>query len=196
MCFDHTAEAEDSQELVTIYAESLNISINNLSGPIRYQGEEYMDLLLLLSTMNHYADKGRNTFYNSASKFDLRDLIAFNCRRIYGQTIDSGEPSPREFTIMTALRASLLRIAMGFLRNVYIATFALAMIGFLLIRSSIKKNLTAPCEGSTKGSRPAGRTFSIYFGEILLNGRISMRLSNTIGRPKVPFRCAKAKLSG
>lgn len=48
--FDHTDEAAPGQELVTIYAKNPTMSTYEPGGPIRYHGEEYMDLLLLLST--------------------------------------------------------------------------------------------------------------------------------------------------
>lgn len=152
VCFDHTAEAEPGQELVIIYAEHLNMSVYEPEGPIRYQGTEHESLLALMgSIVDSYAEQGRESFYNGASKFDLWDLIVFSSWRIYDQTIDSSESSSPEFTVMTALRASPLRIAMGFLRNVDIATFALALLGFLLLRSSVKNNLIAPLREINEG---------------------------------------------
>lgn len=152
--FDHTAEAEPGQELVTIYALHPDISVYEPDGPVHYQGaEERESLLALLSTMGGYIDSGREQIYGGASKFDLWDLVVFSSRSIYDRTDDTaGEPyAGKMYTVMTALRASPLRISMGFLRKVYIATFALALIGFLLIRSGLKKNLIVPLWKITEG---------------------------------------------
>lgn len=151
--FDHTDEAEPGQELVTIYAKYPEIFLYAPNGPVRYRSEEHESLLALLRTMNSYADEGRDSVYWNASKFSLWDLIVFSSWGIYDQEKEIvGVPySGKQYTVMTALHASPMLIAMGFLRNVYLATFALALFGFLLIRSSIKKELIVPLREMNEG---------------------------------------------
>jgi signal transduction histidine kinase len=117
--------------------------------------EEHENLLDLLKTMGYYQDKGRDTFYSGASQFDLWNMIVFSSCGIYDlRDYDSasGEPFPdAEYTIMTAMQASPLKIAMTFLRNVYLITFAIALIGFLYVRSRVRKYLIAPLQSINEG---------------------------------------------
>jgi signal transduction histidine kinase len=154
--FDHTAQADPTQELVTIYARWPEVTLYEPDGSVQYQTtEEQENLLDLLKTMGGYRDIGRDAFYSGASQFDLWNLIVFSSYGIYDLRDDDstrGDPSPdAEYTIMTALQASPLKIAMTFLRNVYLITFALALIGFLCIRSRVRKGLIVPLQSINEG---------------------------------------------
>ena len=156
MRFDNTAQAGPLQEMVTIYARWPEMSIYEPAGPVRYQTtEKHENLLELLKTMGYYQDKGRNRFYTGASQFDLWNMIVFSSWGIYDlRDYDStrGEPFPdAEYTIMTAMQASPLKIAMSFLRNVYFITFSVALSGFLLIRSRVRKHLLVPIQCINEG---------------------------------------------
>lgn len=154
--FDHTAQADSEQKLVTIYARWPEMSLYEPAGPVQYQTTEgYENLLELLKTMGYYRDKGRNTFYSGASQFDLWNLIVFSSSGIYDlRSYDSsgGQPFPDpEYTVLTAMQASPMKIAMTFLRNVYFITFAIALIGFLYIRSKVRKCLIVPIQKINEG---------------------------------------------
>ncbi len=147
--FDRTDQAEPGQQLVTIYALYPEMDLYEGGGPVRYQeSEEYENLLALLGAVGFYRDSGRYMLYQSASQFDMWDLIVFSSYGVYdltGYDAASGEPYPEPvYMALTALRASPLRIAMGFLRNVYGITFLAMAAGFLLLRRSLGKNLLAP----------------------------------------------------
>lgn len=154
--FDNTSEYTGKQDLVTIYAEFPDICVYEPKGPVQYhETEKYDNLLELLKTMTGYADSGRNAFYTGASQFSLRDLIVFSSwgwydLSEYDPAVDLEYPDA-EITLLTALRASPLKIAMSFLRNVYIVTFLIALVAFFLIRGSIKKNLVEPLQAVNDG---------------------------------------------
>ncbi len=154
--FDHTAQADSEQELVTIYARWPEMSLYEPAGSVQYQTtERYENLLELLKTMGYYCGKGRDTFYSDASQFDLWNLIVFSSSGIYNLSSydsSSGQPFPDpEYTVLTAMHASPMKISMTFLRNVYFITFAIALIGFLYIRSKVRKCLIVPIQNINEG---------------------------------------------
>ncbi len=154
--FDNTPAYTGEKELVTVYAEFPEVCVYEPKGPVCYREiEEYDNLLELLKTMTGYAGSGRNAFYGGASQFSMRDLIVFSSwvwwdLSEYDPTVDLKYPAA-EITLMTALHASPLKIAMSFLRNVYLITFLIALLAFFLIRGSIKKNLIEPLQAVNNG---------------------------------------------
>lgn len=153
--FDYTAQADPTKELVTIYASRPEMTLYEPDGPVRYQTENYDNLLALLKTMGYYKDKGRNTFYSGASQFDLWNMVVFSSAGIYDlrdYVPDGSEPFPdAEYTVMTAMQASPLKIAMSFLRNMYLITFSVALLGFLYINSRVRKHLIIPLQMMNEG---------------------------------------------
>lgn len=153
--FDYTAQADPTKELVTIYASRPEMTLYEPDGPVRYQTENYDNLLALLKTMGYYKDKGRNTFYSGASQFDLWNMVVFSSAGIYDlrdYVPDGSEPFPNaEYTVMTAMQASPLKIAMSFLRNMYLMTFSVALLGFLYINSRVRKHLIIPLQMMNEG---------------------------------------------
>lgn len=153
--FDYTAQADPIKELVTIYASRPERTLYEPDGPVRYQTENYDNLLALLKTMGYYKDKGRNTFYSGASQFDLWNMVVFSSAGIYDlrdYVPDGSEPFPdAEYTVMTAMQASPLKIAMSFLRNMYLITFSVALLGFLYINSRVRKHLIIPLQMMNEG---------------------------------------------
>ena len=153
--FDYTAQADPIKELVTIYASRPEMTLYEPDGPVRYQTENYDNLLALLKTMGYYKDKGRNTFYSGASQFDLWNMVVFSSAGIYDlrdYVPDGSEPFPdAEYTVMTAMQASPLKIAMSFLRNMYLITFSVALLGFLYINSRVRKHLIIPLQMMNEG---------------------------------------------
>lgn len=153
--FDYTAQADPTKELVTIYASRPEMTLYEPDGPVRYQTENYDNLLALLKTMGYYKDNGRNTFYSGASQFDLWNMVVFSSAGIYDlrdYVPDGSEPFPdAEYTVMTAMQASPLKIAMSFLRNMYLITFSVALLGFLYINSRVRKHLIIPLQMMNEG---------------------------------------------
>lgn len=153
--FDYTAQADPIKELVTIYASRPEMTLYEPDGPVRYQTENYDNLLALLKTMGYYKDKGRNTFYSGASQFDLWNMVVFSSAGIYDlrdYVPDGSEPFPdAEYMVMTAMQASPLKIAMSFLRNMYLITFSVALLGFLYINSRVRKHLIIPLQMMNEG---------------------------------------------
>lgn len=153
--FDYTAQADPTKELVTIYASRPEMTLYEPDGPVRYQTENYDNLLALLKTIGYYKDKGRNTFYSGASQFDLWNMVVFSSAGIYDlrdYVADGSEPFPdAEYTVMTAMQASPLKIAMSFLRNMYLITFSVALLGFLYINSRVRKHLIIPLQMMNEG---------------------------------------------
>ena len=154
--FDETASAVMPADAVTIYAFSPEIFVYDAGGPVRYQGSErHENLLALLKTMGFYQDVGRNRFYSGASQFSLWNMIVFSSWQgddlANEDSFGSGDSPSAEYTLLTAMQASPLRIAAQFLRNVYLFFTAFALVAFWLLRRSLKKNLTAPLQAVVEG---------------------------------------------
>lgn len=156
VCFDHGAQADPRQELVTIYARAPEMTVYEPEGTIRYQKtERYENLLELLKTKGVYRDAGQNIFCSGASQFDLCNLIVFSSHQLYGGSKDPGVQEETyhqpEYTIVTAMHTNPVKIAVSFLGKVYWLTFAAAFMGFLLIRRSVKKHLILPLRSMNEG---------------------------------------------
>lgn len=152
--FDNTKQADAAQECVTIYARCPNMMIYEPDGPVRYQSETYENLLESLKTTGYYQESG-STFYSSDPQLDLWSAIVFDSYGIYDlRSYDpaSGEPFPDpEYTIVTAVQASPLKMAMTFLRDAYLITFAAALAGFLYIRRRVRRLLITPLQIINEG---------------------------------------------
>ena len=88
-----------------------------------------------------------------SSQFSLWNLIVFSERSFTDETgWKSGETYPEpDFTIMTAMRASPMLIAMSFLRTVYIVTGIMAAVCLFFLLRSIKRNLVIPLRDINEG---------------------------------------------
>ncbi|HJC48091.1 MAG TPA: hypothetical protein IAA04_08575 [Candidatus Lachnoclostridium pullistercoris] len=146
--YDHTFQAEPGQELTTIYALYPRMSIYEKGGTVRYQGKEYENLSALLESVKSRFDSDQSGSLEEASQFDLWNMIVFSQVR-YQDAADYdgslGEPFPEaDVTVVTAVQASPIRIAMAFLRDIYGFTGAFVLLGFLAFRRSVKKHLAKP----------------------------------------------------
>ena len=152
--FDNTKHADAAQECVTIYARCPNMMIYEPDGPVRYQSETYENLLGSLKTTGYYQESG-STFYSSDPQLNLWSAIVFDSYGIYDlRSYDpaGGNPDPDpEYTIVTAVQASPLKMAMTYLRNAYLITFAAALAGFLYIRRRVRKLLIMPLQIINEG---------------------------------------------
>ena len=144
--FDNASEAASELDLVTIYALSPEMELYDKGSRVRYREETHESLLDLLLSMDYYLDQGAAVFYQGASQFSLWNLIIFSERSFTDDSDwEPDEPYPEpDFTLMAAVQASPIRIAIRFLRNAYLLTGLLAIAGFLMLRRSMRKNLIHP----------------------------------------------------
>ena len=146
--YDHTSQGEPGQEMTTIYALYPRMSIYEKGGMVRFQGEEYENLSALLESVKGRFSGDQSGSPADASQFDLWNTVVFSENRYYdaadydGRT---GEPfQEADYTVLTAVQASPIRIAVDFLRDIYVFTGAFALLGLSAFRRSVKKHLTEP----------------------------------------------------
>lgn len=151
--YDWTAQVRPERELITIYACYPDMYLYHPGRPVRYGSERHESLLALLDTMGYYQEKGSAAFYSGASQHSLWNLIVFTNRAYYDLSgYQYGDPFPEaDFTLMTAMQASPIRIAMNWLLPVYLYTLLLAAVLWLLLRRSIRRNLTEPISHVAQG---------------------------------------------
>lgn len=153
--FDDSAQADPGTELVTIYGTRPSMAVYDKGSQVRYHQETYPSLLDLLLSRVPYAQGGTSDF-NAISQESLWNMVVFSAQRytdFTGYDFHNPEAPSREpdFTLIAAVRASPLKIAMGVLWKLYILTGVLALAGCLLVRHSIKKHLLQPLEEVNKG---------------------------------------------
>jgi len=148
--FDHRANAARPEELVTIYAFHPDISVYRV-GSMEYQNEKYDSLLALTKVLSFPSWTGVSPFdpgMYGMSEYGLDRILHFSgytYRDWSGLAMGSGETEPEpELILVTAIASHPLRAAIDGLRNVYIATGFLSLLGVLLIRRLIQKRLIAP----------------------------------------------------
>jgi len=145
--YDYTADAPQDKELVTIYADHLTGMKYEQGGPVTYGEEKYTNLTeLIISKSDDALNESHSV--SAQSKFDLFDTIYFSASRIYDlrEYVPGDEstwPGP-EYTLVTAVHASPILIAMSYMVYVYIGTFLLAALMILFLRRSLSKNLLDP----------------------------------------------------
>lgn len=156
--FDDTTSA--GRELVTIYAMDPALGQYTAMGPVTDRnGNEYENLLAMLqkaTTDDDWTDHSKCTLWDTIvfSATDVRDLSQYNA--------GDGDPLPDiEFTIYTALRASPLRIAMGYLKHVYLSTAILVLLGFWLIRRSMRRQIVQPMQEVNRAAEDGWQPLSL-----------------------------------
>ncbi|MBE6940163.1 MAG: HAMP domain-containing histidine kinase [Ruminococcaceae bacterium] len=156
--------APPGRELVTLYGSYPRTSYYQELDPVTYGGQTYNNLRDLLLTKADRFGAGRNNIYMEDSQFDLWESIIFSSWGAWEEgNLFEG------YTVLTALRASPLDLAMRFLKEAYFATFLLAVIGLLLVRRSIRKNLTDPLRelvmAGEKNWHPTSSEFALRWQE-------------------------------
>lgn len=146
--FDHTAQVDSDTELVTIYGTFPSMMVYDEGSQVRCDlgnNRSLMDLLLDNATYS----QGGLYAYSDSSEESLWNIVVLSARSFTDYT---GYEYPGEveiqpdFTLITAVQASPLKIAMVFLWKVYLFTGLLALAGFLLVMRSIRKHLIRPLE--------------------------------------------------
>ncbi|CCX37038.1 integral membrane sensor signal transduction histidine kinase [Clostridium sp. CAG:1013] len=146
--FDHTDQADPDTELVTIYGTFPSMMLYDEGPQVHCDLGDYPSLMDLLLDKATYSHGGFYTYYDSSQE-SLWNIVVLSARSFTDYT---GYEYPGEveiqldFTLITAVQASPLKIAMGFLWKVYLITGLVALVGFLLVRGSVKKHLIRPLE--------------------------------------------------
>ena len=149
--FDHTDRVAPDTELVTIYGTRPTMMMYDEGPQVGYQGTAYPSLLELLLSRVPDSQGPTYDFFSASDRESLWNMVIFSSRSFTDLTDydpsdpESSIPEP-DFTLIAAVQASPLKIAMGFLWKVYLITSLLALMGFLLVRGSVKKHLLRPLE--------------------------------------------------
>ena len=149
--FDHTDRVAPDTELVTIYGTRPTMMMYDEGPQVNYQGTIYPSLLELLLSRVPDSQGPAYDFYSASDQENLWNVVIFSSRSFTDLTDydpsnpEASIPEP-DFTLIAAVQASPLKIAMGFLWKVYLITGLAALAGFLLVRGSVKKHLLRPLE--------------------------------------------------
>ena len=149
--FDHTDRVAPDTELVTIYGTRPTMMMYDEGPQVGYQGTAYPSLLELLLSRVPDSQGPTYDFFSASDRESLWNMVIFSSRSFTDLTDydpsnpEASIPEP-DFTLIAAVQASPLKIAMGFLWKVYLITGLLALMGFLLVRGSVKKHLLRPLE--------------------------------------------------
>ena len=149
--FDLTDQAPAGKELVTIYVRR-PYTTHYDEKTVRYRGETYDDLTVLMQEVakSHSEDMGNYTFRYNNSQYNLFNSVFFGIRDyrdMSGYDYRSGQnPPDPEITMVTAIQARPLLIAMKYLVVVYIFTAVLALAAFFWLRSLWKDHVSLPLQ--------------------------------------------------
>ena len=149
--FDHTDRVAPDTELVTIYGTRPSMMVYDEGPQVNYQGTIYPSLLELLLSRVPDSQGPAYDFYSASDQENLWNVVIFSARGFTDLTdYDPSDPESLipepDFTLIAAVQASPLKIAMGFLWKVYLITGLVALVCFLLVRGSVKKHLLRPLE--------------------------------------------------
>ncbi|MGI6255922.1 MAG: sensor histidine kinase [Acutalibacter sp.] len=154
--FDHTDQADPGAELVTIYATQPTMMRYQQGGKVNYWEGSYPSLIDLLLSRIPDASKGTADFSSASDEESLWNMVVLSAEKYIDLTgydpykLEEPYPQP-DFTLIAAVQASPLKIAMGFLWKIYLATGLAALAGVLLIRRSIKRHLLRPLAEINRG---------------------------------------------
>lgn len=149
--FDHTAQAEPGEKLVTIYGTQPTMLLYDKGGRVGYWEGSYPSLLDLVLSKTGEAASDVYSFSQASDTEGLWNTVVLSARSYtdfsggFDFASEEDIPSP-DFILLAAVHASPMRIAMGFLWKIYLLTGLVALAGFLLARGSVKKHLVRPVE--------------------------------------------------
>ena len=151
LLFDHTDQVAPDTELVTIYGTRPTMMMYDEGPQVGYQGTAYPSLLELLLSRVPDSQGPTYDFFSASDRESLWNMVIFSSRSFTDLTdYDPSDPEASipepDFTLIAAVQASPLKIAMGFLWKVYLITGLVALVCFLLVRGSVKKHLLRPLE--------------------------------------------------
>lgn len=151
LLFDHTDQVAPDTELVTIYGTRPTMMMYDEGPQVGYQGTAYPSLLELLLSRVPDSQGPTYDFFSASDRESLWNMVIFSSRSFTDLTDydpsnpEASIPEP-DFTLIAAVQASPLKIAMGFLWKVYLITGLVALVCFLLVRGSVKKHLLRTLE--------------------------------------------------
>ena len=151
LLFDHTDQVAPDTELVTIYGTRPTMMMYDEGPQVGYQGTAYPSLLELLLSRVPDSQGPTYDFFSASDRESLWNMVIFSSRSFTDLTDydpsnpEASIPEP-DFTLIAAVQASPVKIAMGFLWKVQLITGLAALAGFLLVRGSVKKHLLRPLE--------------------------------------------------
>ena len=131
-----------SGETITLYTTRPELNLYDQGGSVTYDGVKYENLAALLAYIGPTDENEWSNKYYTASRHGLSSTVLFTPRYYYDRTLSP----PLQFYMVTAVEFSPLRIAFHELRNVYIATFLLAVLCVWIIRRFIRRRLIEPVE--------------------------------------------------
>lgn len=160
--FDETNTAENTDELLTIYAMYPQMNVYDAGDSVVYQDLEYESLYELLSTEVDYIGND----LSGMREYRLDETIVFAARAFrdltsYDFTSDEPIPEP-EFIMLTAIESRPLAAAASALRYIYVVTFLIAVLGLVIVRSIIKKMLVLPLRDVNGGIAEGWTNISGY----------------------------------
>ena len=161
--FDHTAQADTSRQLVTVYAFMPNMARYESGDPVTdIASNHYENLLELLSNCWHLTEAGIRTSYSKLNMWDSIILSSASIRDLRNYDTDSGIPRPEpEYTVIAAVRGSPLKMAVQFLTGFYAVSFGVALLGFLYIHRCIRKRLISPLRTIREGMVDRGVNIAV-----------------------------------
>ncbi len=142
--FDNRDKYNESHtELVTIYAFYPQMTVYDKGNPLTFEGTRYQNLMELL--------KSKNSDYINSFECSLDQTTVLAGRYFYDkESLDTDNPKP-ELIMLTAISGRPLLAAVSALRNVYILTFLIAILGVLIIRRIITIYLIKPLKDINEG---------------------------------------------
>lgn len=141
-------DVDDGAETVTLYTNNIQAQIYKESRSFKYDGEKFNNLGEFMSYMGPHMETWQ------ATQFDFEDFVYTHAMYYYDWSDWDGtaENMPElEYKLAVAMLASPWRAAISALRNIYIGTFLIALMGVLWIRKLIKRNLMEPVASVNQG---------------------------------------------
>lgn len=177
LLMDNTADAGETDELITIYAYSEDVNIYD-DKPVKFYGKQFDSMLVLTKALvegdrNAFSDSnfnvtwggtrensGYNLMISHASVNGRKEIFSFRVRKIYDTTeIENGnmtEEPETKLIVVTGLYVSPVKAVLAKFWQIYSLTFVFALDAILIINAYIRKHLIKPIvaiNGSIRDNR-------------------------------------------
>ena len=141
-------EIPEDAETVTLYTGSIYAQEYEESRSFMYNGQRVGSLSEFMSDVGPNVETWQNIQY------DFTDYVYTRTMYYFGGVSwdDTADNSPElEYRLTVAMLASPWRSAISALRYVYIVTFLIVIIGLLILRSILKRNVAVPLAAVNNG---------------------------------------------
>lgn len=136
-------EMPEGLETVVLYTENILVNTYNSSRSFKYQDVRMEDI------GDYLEQVGPNLDYSNGKQFSLTDFVYGDSMFYWNEAVEN---SPKlEYRLTTVLLASPWRSAFSSLRDVYIFTFIIMLIGILRLRKTIKREVAGPVAAVNEG---------------------------------------------